>query len=312
MAGQMTTGRGPALVLMAAGIGSRYGGLKQMDSLGPNGEVIVDYSAYDAIRAGFGKLIMVIRKDMEALFREKIGDRIARSIEVEYAFQDLAALPPGFTVPEGRTKPWGTAHAVLAAGHGVTGPFGVINSDDYYGLGALQVLAGALQTMKSEGGVVSCCNVAYSVENTLSEHGHVTRGICLRKPDGYLAEIVERKKVQAFPEGIKYALDDDRTWEPVPADALSSMNVWGFTADILPVLEERFVSFLREHGREKSSEFILPAEVGELVRAKRVAVEVLRTEEKWFGVTYKEDKPIAQSSIRELIAAGKYPEKLWT
>jgi hypothetical protein len=301
----------PSLLIMAAGIGSRYGGLKQVDQLGPDGEVLLDYTAFDAYRAGFGKIIMVIRGDMHEMFAKRIGDRIARKIPVVYAFQDLADLPTGFSVPEGRVKPWGTAHAVIAARRSIDGPFGVMNADDFYGRGAFHALADALRTHKKSGRRVSCCNISYDVGKTLSENGHVSRGICRMDKDGYLSEIVERGKVKAFPDGVKYALDDGETWVPVRPGSVASMNVWGFPAEIIPMLEERFRLFLESHGREKESECFLPREIGALVKEDKARVKILRSDESWHGITYQADKPEVRQMIDRTVEAGEYPRRLW-
>jgi hypothetical protein len=309
--GSAARSEAPSLLIMAAGMGSRYGGLKQMDQLGPDGEVLLDYAAFDAYRAGFGRIIMVIRRDMLGTFAERIGGRISRRIPVVYAFQELADLPAGFSVPEGRVKPWGTAHAVISARKSIDGPFGVMNADDYYGRGAFRALVDALGMCGKSGRRVSCCNIAYDVERTLSENGYVSRGICQADKEGYLSEIVEREKVKAFLDGVKFALDDGETWVPVRAGSTASMNVWGFPAEIIPLLEERFRLFLEGHGREKESECFLPREVGALVREDKARVKMMRSDESWYGITYQADKPKVRLMIDNAVAAGLYPKRLW-
>ncbi len=299
-----------ALVVMAAGIGSRYGGLKQMDPIGPGGEKIIDYSVYDARRAGFGQVVFVIRRDMEEEFREHIGRRIERQIDTQYAYQELEPLPGGFTVPEERVKPWGTAHAVAACSDTVQTPFAVINADDFYGPSAFQVLCDFLRQPQEQEGVQEYCLVGYLLGNTLSEHGHVSRGVCEVAPDGTLREIHERVKIQRFEDAIRHT-EDGETWIDLPADSVVSMNMWGFTPSLFEALETGFVEFLRERGSEPKAEYFLPERVGHMVDAGRARVKVLQTEEKWFGITYKEDKPFVEQAVNALVEKGVYPPSLW-
>lgn len=294
-----------SLVVMAAGTGSRYGGLKQVDPIGPAGEKIIDYSVYDAKRAGFGRVVFVIRKDIEHDFREVFGRRVEDRIETDYAFQELDALPEAFTVPDARVKPWGTAHAVLCARDAVPGAFAAINADDFYGPGAFSAIAGHLS-----GGSTDYCMAGYRLENTLSAHGHVSRGVCEVAEDGYLKRIVERETIRAFPEGIKYERKEG-TWTPLPVDAIVSMNVWGFRGKFFGQLEEAFHAFLEARIDEPGSECYLPAVVNDLIESGRARVRVLPTDERWFGMTYQEDRPAAVRAIRALIERGVYPEKLW-
>jgi hypothetical protein len=299
-----------ALIVMAAGIGSRYGGLKQMDPVGPGGEKIIDYSVYDAKRAGFGQVVFVIRKEMEEDFREHIGRRIEQQIETRYVYQELEPLPGGFTVPEGRVKPWGTAHAVAACRDTVRTPFAVINADDFYGPSAFQVLGDFLQTVREKEGVHEYGLVGYILGNTLSEHGHVSRGVCELASDGTLREIHERVKIQRFEHTIRHT-EDGKTWIDLPADSVVSMNMWGFTPAVFEELETGFVEFLKGRGSDPKAEYFLPEQVGELVDAGGARVKVLRTDERWFGITYKEDKPFVERAVHDLVEQGVYPPSLW-
>jgi UTP-glucose-1-phosphate uridylyltransferase len=291
----------PTLLVMAAGMGSRYGGLKQIDAVGPSGETIIDYSIYDALRAGFARLVFVIRHDIEAPFREAIGSRFEKRIAVDYVFQELDALPQGFTVPPGRTKPWGTTQAVLLAEEVLNEPFAAINADDFYGRESFQVLAGFLRAGGNDYSMVG-----YTLRNTLSEHGSVSRGVCECDAEGYLRAVTELTKVEKRGRG---AQAEGRT---LSGDELVSMNFWGFTPLVFPQLRERFYSFLQRCGQELKSECYIPTTVNELVASGIARVKVLPTTSSWFGVTYQEDKPRVKAGIRELVARCEYPEKLWT
>jgi dTDP-glucose pyrophosphorylase len=299
-----------ALIVMAAGIGSRYGGLKQMDPVGAGGEKIIDYSVYDARRAGFKQVVFVIRKEMEEDFREHIGRRIEQQIETRYVYQELGPLPGGFTVPENRVKPWGTAHAVAACREAVRTPFAVINADDFYGPSAFRVLGDFLQQTQDQEGVHEYCLAGYLLGNTLSEHGHVSRGVCEVSSVGTLGEIHERVKIQRFEDAIRHT-EDGKTWIDLPADSVVSMNMWGFTPSLFEELDAGFVEFLKTRGSEPKAEYFLPERVGELIAAGRARVKVLRTEEKWFGITYKEDKPFVVKAVHDLVEQGVYPPSLW-
>lgn len=299
-----------ALIVMAAGIGSRYGGLKQMDPVGPGGEKIIDYSVYDARRAGFGLVVFVIRKEMEDDFREHIGRRIEQQIETRYVYQELEPLPEGFPVPENRVKPWGTAHAVATCREAVRTPFAVINADDFYGPSAFQVLGDFLQTVQEQEGVHEYGLVGYLLGNTLSEYGHVSRGVCEVGSGGSLHEIHERVKIQRFEDAIRHT-EDGLTWIDLPADSVVSMNMWGFTPSLFEELDAGFVEFLRDCGSDLKAEYLLPERVGDLVAAGRARVQVLRTDARWFGITYKKDKPFVERAIRELVERGAYPPSLW-
>ena len=299
-----------ALIVMAAGIGSRYGGLKQMDPVGPGGEKIIDYSVYDARRAGFGQVVFIIRKEMEEDFREHIGRRIEQQIETRYVYQELEPLPKGFTVPEGRVKPWGTGHAVGACREAVRTPFAVINADDFYGPSAFQVLCDSLQKVREQEGVHEYYLVGYLLGNTLSEHGHVSRGVCEVGSGGILREIHERIKIQRFEDAIRHT-EDGKTWTDLPADSVVSMNMWGFTPSLFEEIDAGFIEFLKGRGSDPKAEYFLPERVGDLVSAGRARVKILRTDERWFGITYKEDKPFVEKAVHDLVEQGVYPPSLW-
>lgn len=302
---------GLALVVMAAGVGSRYGGPKQLEPIGPNGETFSDYSVYDALQAGFEKVVFILSEEIEGPFRERVGRRIEEHCEVEYVIQRLEDLPPGFSVPPGRSKPWGTAHAVLCCKDVVDTPFAVVNADDFYGRGAFMSMAGCLSQLGDGGRVLKGCLVAYRLERTLSKHGPVTRGICQVDEEGHLLRIEERHRVLRVGEKIKSSEDGER-WVEVPPGSLVSMNMWGFTPAIFPELEARFPRFLREHAADiETAEFLLPEVVGEMVAEGRMLVKVLPTGERWFGITYREDREEARAAIEELIRHGVYPRKLW-
>lgn len=300
------------LVIMAAGIGSRYGGMKQIDAIGPNGEIIIDYSLFDARRAGFGRVVFIIRQELEQAFKEKIGNRAEKFFKVSYIYQDLdLTLPPGFSVPAGRSKPWGTGHAILLCRQVIDSNFVAINADDFYGFDALNKLAANIRKTADASDHYNYAMVGYRLGNTLSEHGHVARGICQLSPDGYLLDLRERTRVQKFPDGIKYS-ENGKTWHPLSPDDIASMNIFGFTPSIFQELELGFYRFLTAPGTNLTkSEFYIPEVVGTLAREKKAKVRVLTTEEKWFGVTYQEDRPWVQQGLRQLIKEGKYPEKLW-
>ena len=302
--------RKPALVIMAAGIGSRYGGLKQLDAVGPSGEIIIDYSIYDAIRAGFSKVVFVIRRDIEAAFREKIGNRIQDRIETAYVFQELDQIPEGFSLPPGRTKPWGTGQAVLICREEIDRPFAVINSDDFYGASSFAGLADYLRQASDRDGVADYCMMGFTLKNTLSEFGTVSRGFCRVDREGYLEDIQERLKIRKTGEKVSYT-ENGSDWIEEDPESIVSMNMWGFTPGIFPELEKGFSTFLREKIEIPKSEYLLPEEVGMLVRNKKATVKVIPTAEKWFGVTYPEDKPLVQKAIGILVDEGVYPKMLW-
>ena len=299
------------LVVMAAGIGSRYGGLKQIDPVGPSGEIVVDYSIYDALRAGFDKVVFIIRREIEDAFRRRVDRTIQDRVETDYVLQELDALPEGFHVPPGRTKPWGTAHAILLAKDKVRTPFAAINADDYYGRTAFGSIAAHLRKAADTPAFYDYAMVGYILESTLSDHGHVARGVCTADPEGCLIDICERLMVQRFEDGIKFT-ENGRDWIDLPADSIVSLNIWGFTPSIFGEIEARFPVFLKANPSSIiKAEFLIPEIVGKLVREKKARVKVLPTHEIWYGVTYPEDRPRVQAAIRELIARGLYPENLW-
>jgi len=300
----------PVLVVMSAGIGSRYGGIKQIDPVGPNGEIIIDYSLYDALQAGFRKVVFIIRSEIEKSFREKIGKEIEKRAETIYVFQELGTIPEGFVVPKNRTKPWGTGHAVLMCKNQVREPFAVINADDCYGARSFQILFDFLKKGGEKEKKETYLLVGYLLKNTLSDHGHVSRGVCTPSPDGYLLELNERLTIQKFGNLIKYALPED-TWVEISPESPVSMNMWGFMPSFFNELEIQFPQFLKKNIRNPKSEFIIPDVVSLLLKEKKVRVKILHTPEKWFGISYKEDKLLVQKTIQDLIARGIYPEKLW-
>ena len=297
----------PALVVLAAGMGSRYGGLKQVDPVGPSGEAILDYSVFDAIRGGFGKVVFVIRKDFEAEFKEKVGKKYEGHIAVDYCYQDLADLPAPFKVPEGRAKPWGTAHATRAARSVVREPFAVINADDFYGRDAFAKLGAYLASVDPAS--LHLCMVGYRLDLTLSENGSVARGICDVSADGLLRGVKEMTKLVKAGD-VAENLEDEANPAKVPLDARVSMNCWGFTPKLFDELEARFSKFLSERGSEMKSEWYIPFVVDELIKEGRADCHVLPTNSSWFGVTYREDKPFVVAEIGKLVAAGEYPAKL--
>jgi Nucleotidyl transferase len=296
----------PTLLVLAAGMGSRYGGLKQIDPVGPAGETIIDYSIFDAMRAGFGKLVFVIRKDIERAFREIVGSRFENRIAVDYVFQELDKLPPGFSVPAGRTKPWGTTQAILMAESAVQEPFAAINADDFYGRNAYGALARHLTS-----GTSDYAMVGFILKNTLSDHGSVARGVSRTDANNYLTSIVEMTKIERDGSGAKNTEADGKITN-LTGDEAVSMNFWGFTPALFPQIKVEFQKFLEKAGGEQKSECYIPATVGELVTSGQAKVKVLRSPDSWFGVTYREDRPQVVESIRKLIAKGDYPEKLWT
>ena len=294
----------PTLLVLAAGMGSRYGGLKQMDGVGPNGEIILDYSVMDAIRAGFGKVVFVIRSSFADQFKARINaEHYGNKIEVEYVFQELDKLPDGFSVPEGREKPWGTNHAILMAKEVIHEPFAIINADDFYGRDAFQVIADHLRTL--EGSKGQYCMVGYRLENTLSENGTVSRGVCNVDANGLLAGMTERLGIGRTPEGIMYK-DADGSLHPLAADATVSMNLFGFTPDYFEQSERLFVDFLKEHGNELKSEYYIPFAVNTFIASGYATMRVLKTTAQWFGVTYKEDRPMVVERLKKLHEEGIY------
>ena len=300
----------PTLVVMAAGLGSRYGGLKQVVPVGPNGETVTDYCVYDALRGGFSKVVFVIRKETESVFRERIGKSIEEHAETVYVFQELDNLPEGFALPPGREKPWGTAHAVLCCKDAVQEPFAAINADDYYGPYSYGILCDYLKQALDGLEGYDYCMTGFVVKKTLSPHGHVARGVCRVTGDNFLVEVTERTHIREINGAVKYAENDTRSVE-IPSDSIVSMNMWGLTPSVFTELEARFARFLRERGSDPKAECFLPSVVNELIQEGRARVRVLPTNETWFGVTYKEDLTAFRQSIRERIRQGVYPERLW-
>jgi len=296
----------PTLLVLAAGMGSRYGGLKQIDPVGPHGETIIDYSIFDALRAGFGKLVFVIRKDLEAQFKEIVGARFEKRLPVEYAFQELDKLPAGFTVPPGRTKPWGTTQAILMAEDVIREPFAAINADDFYGADSFKVLSQQLQS-----GTTDYSMVGFILRNTLSEFGSVARGVCEVDGANYLKSIIELTKIEKDGPGAK-SITADGNVSKLTGDEPVSMNMWGFTPEIFPHLRREFTEFLKVSGTAEKSECYIPMTVGSLIRNGQAKCRVLRSTASWFGVTYREDRPRVVADIQNLIKQGLYPEKLWS
>ncbi len=298
----------PTLYVMAAGMGSRYGGLKQMDGIGPNNETIIDYSIFDAIRAGFGKVVFVIRHDFADDFKKVVVAKFADKIPVDIVYQELNKLPEGFTVNPERKKPWGTNHAVLMGKDVVKEPFAVINGDDFYGQESFQILCDELISMNGKKG--EYCMVGFPVKNTLSESGTVSRGVCQKDSNGYLTSIVEHTKIEEN-GGVIVNHNDDGTDTMVAPETLVSMNMWGFTPDYFKYSEDFFREFLKENEKSLKAEFYIPTMVDHLIKTGEAKVKVLSTSSKWFGVTYAADKPTVLLQINSLISKGKYPKKLW-
>ena len=303
--------RDPILVIMAAGMGSRYGGLKQMDPIGPCGEVILHYSIYDAMRAGFKRVIFLIKHEIEKDFRSIVGDPVAKHMEVRYAFQQLDTLPEGFTVPEGRTKPWGTGHAVLCCRDLIDAPFCVINADDYYGPSAFKSAYDFL-THGTDDEKKRYMMVVYLLKNTVTLNGHVSRGLCEVSEDGYLQKVTETTHIISCCDGV-LTTDDEQTYTKIPENTFVSMNMWGFTPSLLDTLSVEFPAFLSSAARENplKAEFFLPSVVSAMLARDEATVQVLPSLDKWYGVTYRQDKPDVMLAITEMTNLGQYPRPLW-
>ncbi len=302
------------LVVMAAGIGSRFGGgIKQLEPVGPSGEIIMDYSIHDALEAGFDKIVFIIRKDLEKDFKEIIGNRIEKIAEVAYAYQELTDLPEGFEFPQGRTKPWGTGQAVLSIKGLVDGPFAVINADDYYGKECFKNMHRYMtEKMDTQKRPYDMCMSGFVLSNTLSENGAVTRGVCQANPDGTLKEVVETYEIRQTQEGL-FGADDDGNRVQLDGNCLVSMNMWGLPASFLEELERGFPEFLRSVPEgDVKKEYLLPQIIDKLVKSGQASVQILNTPDKWFGVTYKEDKEAVVKAIRGLVDAGVYKKDLFS
>ena len=299
----------PVLVIMAAGMGSRYGGLKQIDPVDREGDLIIDFSIFDAVEAGFEKVVFIIKKSIEKEFKEHIGNRMEKHVQVEYVYQENDRLPDGFEVPEGRVKPWGTGHAILCCSEVIDGPFAVINADDYYGKHAFSLIYDYLAHPVAEE-PYHYAMVGYQLEKTLTDHGHVARGICTVDEDGMLTGITERTHIEKRDGKIQYTGDDGISWHEIPAGSVVSMNMWGFTESILVELRERFPRFLVENLAKNplKCEYFLPAVVGALLEEKKAEVTVLRSPDQWYGVTYHADKPVVEEAIRQMKEWGDYPQ----
>lgn len=302
----------PALVIMAAGMGSRYGGLKQIDPVDREGNIIMDFSIYDAKKAGFGQVVFIIKKENEEAFRQAIGDRVSRHMDVSYVYQELTSLPQGWQPPKGRVKPFGTGHAILCCKDVVDGPFAVINADDHYGSQAFECLYRYL-TSHVDDDKYRYCMVGYILGNTLTENGHVARGVCRTDADGYLLDIEEKTHIEKREAGAAYTEDGGHTWNEISPDSIVSMNMWGFSQSIFRELEERFPLFLEKGFREDplKCEFFLPTVVGELLDEAKATVEVLKSPDQWHGVTYKEDRAAVVEAIQKMKEEGRYPQSLW-
>lgn len=302
----------PTLVVLAAGMGSRYGGkagLKQVDPVGPGGEIIIDYSVFDAARAGFEKVVFVIKREMEEAFRATIGARVSGAIETAYAFQELSDLPAGYEIPAGRVKPWGTAHALLAARHQVREPFAVIGADDFFGAGTFRALAEYLKTVDPES--MDFAMAGFTVENTVPRRGHVARGVC-ETEKGYLRTVTERTHISLDERGQpQYSPDGGETQVPIPVGTIVSMNTWAFTPRMFDEMWAQFPQVIDGMADPLKGEYYLPSAVDVLIREGRANVKILETGEHWYGVTWQEDKPFVVAAIAEMIRRGVYPEKLW-
>ena len=301
----------PVLVIMAAGMGSRYGGLKQIDPIDAQGHIIMDFSIFDAKKAGFEKVVFIIKKENEADFKEAVGKRIEEKMEVEYVFQDINNIPEGFEVPEGRVKPWGTAHAVLSCMDVIDGPFAVINADDYYGRDAFEKIYNYLSTTEDDD-KYRYIMVGYQLKNTVTDNGHVARGVCSVDENGFLEKVVERTRIEKRDGGIAFTEDDGETWEALDGDSVVSMNMWGFSESFMKEIQNGFEAFLEEGLKTNplKCEYYLPSVVTRLLEADQATVKVLTSKDKWYGVTYKEDKQMVMDAIKSMQDNGLYPDEM--
>lgn len=302
----------PVLVIMAAGMGSRYGGLKQIDPIDDRGQMIIDYSVFDAKRAGFEKVVFIIKNEIEKEFKEVLGNRLSEFIEVEYVYQDVKSIPQGYSVPEDRVKPWGTGHAVWSCKDVVKGPFAVINADDYYGRDAFEKIYNYLSTTEDDH-MYRYTMVGYELHNTVTENGHVSRGVCVVDQDDYLEDITERTQIEIKEQGIAYTEDNGCTWLGMADDTIVSMNMWGFSVSMLEELEKKMVGFFEENLSKNplKCEYFLPSVVSQLLEEKRATATVLKSADKWYGVTYKEDKNVIVAAMQQMVSNGTYPRVLW-
>ena len=296
----------PTLLVLAAGMGSRYGGNKQLDEVGPSGETIIDYSIYDAIRAGFGKIVFIIRRDIEAQIKERFVNKLKGKIEIDYVFQEITNLPEGSKINPERTKPWGTSHAVLVAKDKIKEPFGVINADDFYGAESFKILYDFLTTDEK---TTNYCIVGYKLKNTLSDHGNVNRGVCKVNSDGFLVDIVETLEIEKLPDGAQ-APDADGKMIRFTGEEVVSMNLWGFKPSCFDLLEQEFERFISENGMDLKSELLIPSSIDKFAKSGKITIQILMSNERWFGVTYRDDKPFVVENIRNMIAKGVYPSKV--
>ena len=305
--------KAPVLVVMAAGMGSRYGGLKQIDPVDEHGNIIIHYSLFDAYRAGFRTAVFVIKPELEETFKEVIGPKVPEKMEIKYVHQVITDLPEGYTVPEGRVKPWGTAHAVLAARKIVDGPFAVINADDYYGPEGFKIIYDYLSSHPDNPDCYEYTMVGYLLENTVTDNGSVARGVCETDDKGFLTNVVERTKIEKGEVCPRFTEDDGETWTDLPGSTIVSMNLWGFHKSYLEEAEARFPAFLTETAKVNplKGEFYLPTVVSQLLAEKKARVRVLSSRDKWYGVTYKEDKPVVVAAMAQMRKSGLYPENLW-
>ena len=303
----------PVLVVMAAGMGSRFGGLKQIEPVGNHGQVIMDYSIYDAKRAGFETVVFVIKHEIEETFKEAIGNRLSKVIDVRYAFQETSDLPEGYSIPEGRVKPWGTAHAIMAARNVVDGPFAVVNADDYYGPEGFKVIYDYLSQNPDQPDCYEFAMVGYSLRSTLTENGSVARGVCEEDENNYLIRVTERTCIEKDGDDARFSLDGGSSWTPISGDSVVSLNLWGLTSSFIDEAVARFPEFLDKTISENplKGEFFLPTVITQLLEEKKARVKVLRSSDKWHGVTYMADKPLVVAAIAEKTASGLYPDNLW-
>lgn len=302
----------PTLIIMAAGMGSRYGGLKQIDPIDDQGDIIMDFSIYDAIKAGFEKVVFIIKEENQSDFKEAIGNRIGEKVEVAYVYQNINNVPEDFIIPKERIKPWGTGHAVLCASGEVNGPFAVINADDYYGYEAFELIYQYLTTHQDDD-KYRYTMVGYRLENTLTENGYVARGICQTDSEGDLISVTERTRIEKCDGGAAYTEDDGKTWTTLDMSVPVSMNMWGFTESFFVELRRRFPKFLQSalHENVEKAEYFLPSVVSELLAEGLATVKLLKTSDKWYGVTYKDDKPVVEAAIKQMKKDGRYPKDLW-